>query len=76
MGEAARVVLDVDTGSCGFIEEVATKGVTEGRDRVKTSIEAGMMEVDCIMGAVVLKTFKLTILVMVMAGLKESYVSR
>lgn len=50
---------------------MASKGVTEGRDKVKTSIEAGMMEVDCIMGAVVLETFMLTLVVMAIAELKK-----
>lgn len=50
---------------------MATKGVTEGRGRVKTSTEAGMMEVGCIMGAVVLKTFRF----MVMAELEKRCVN-
>lgn len=50
---------------------MASKGVTEGRDKVKTSMETGMMEVDCIMGAVVLQTFMLTLLDMVMVELKK-----
>lgn len=75
MGEAITVEFDVDEGVGGFIEEMASKGVTEGRDKVNTSMEAGMMEVDCIMGAEVSETFMLTLLVMVMAKLRGSFVS-
>lgn len=66
--EADGVDVDEDMMAAGTMEGDAKKGVTEGREMVKTSPEMGMMEVDCIME--VLVSLKLTLLAMVVAELE------
>lgn len=57
--------------TAGAIDEAVKKELTEGRVRVKTSTETGIMEVDCIIVFEMLVTLlKSTVLVVMIAELE------